>query len=199
MALRKFTNNANTTLAASISAAATSLAVSAGTGALFPAISGAQYFTVTLIKQNVPTVYEIVLVQARSGDNFTTIVRAQEGTTALAWNAGDTVALLPTMGDLASFVQFDDLQAQAGNFALDTGAANAYSVNLTPALLAHQRGMPIWWLAAHTNTGASTFNDGAGSASLLTPEGVALMAGEISGGGLYVTAWDGAHFQVISV
>src|ERR1700683_372433 len=130
MSLRKFTNNATTTLAANITSAATNLSVVAGTGSLFPAVTTSTpqpYFTATLIKAGVLTTFEVILVTARSGDTFGTIVRAQEGTTALAWNAGDTVALLPTAAGMASFAQFGDLQTQAGNYAIDLGFVNAYS------------------------------------------------------------------------
>lgn len=198
--LRQFTNNASTTLAASITAAATSLSVTAGTGALFPALSGTQFFTATLqhIVAGVVTAYEIILVEARSTDTFTSIVRAQEGTAAQAWSAGDTVALLPTAAGLAGFAQADSLQVQAGNFGLDVGSANAYSVVLTPALAAHVQGMPIWWLAGHTSTGASTFNDGTSAASLLTPEGENITAGLIQAGGLYCSMWSGGSFMLVT-
>jgi hypothetical protein len=199
MSLRKFTNNATTTLAANITSSATSLSVVAGTGSLFPALSSPQYFTVTLVKAGVLTTFEIILVSARSGDTFTTIVRAQEGTTALAWNAGDTVELRPTAAGMASFAQFDDLQTQPGNYAIDTGSANAYAVTLTPALTAHVIGLPIRFLAGHTNTGASTFNDGAGVNNLLTPEGAALQAGMVNASGIYEVFWEGGGFMLNGV
>ena len=89
---------------------------------------------------------------------------------------------------LDQLVQFDDLQAQAGNYALDVGSANAYAVNLTPGLSAHVAGMPIRWLAAHANTGSSTFNDGVGTANLLRPNGNALQAGDIVANSLYTAS-----------
>jgi hypothetical protein len=198
--LRQFSNNASTTLAASITSGATSLSVTSGTGALFPAITGTQFFTATLqhISAGVVTAYEIILVTARSGDTFTAIERAQEGTAAAAWSAGDTVALLPTAAGMAGFAQADTLQAQAGNFALDVGTANAYSVVLSPALTEHIQGMPIWWLAGHTSTGASTFNDGVGVESLLTPEGENIAAGDIEAGGLYCSMWSGGSFMLVT-
>jgi hypothetical protein len=199
MSLRRFTNNATTTLASAITNSATSMSVTAGTGALFPSITGAQYFSVTLmtITSGVVTAQEIVLVTARSTDTMT-ITRAQEGTAAQAWGASTTVALLPTAAGMYSFAQFDDLQAQSGNYAVDTGTANAYSVALTPALTAHVTGAPIRWKAANTNTGASTFNDGVGSVSLTLPSGLALGPGAIKAGGIYVSSWDGAKFQLES-
>lgn len=196
--LRQFANNASTTLAASITSAATSCSVVSGTGSLFPALTSPQTFAFTFIKSGVPTTREICLCTARSGDTFGTIVRAQEGTTALSWNSGDTVEMRPTAGDMQQFAQFDDLQKQATNYAADTGTANAYSVTLSPALTAHVTGMPIWWLAAHSNTGGSTFNDGVGAGTLETPNNTALVTGDIVAGGLYCTMWNGTLFELVT-
>lgn len=91
-----YTNNASTNLAASITSGQTSLTVTAGTGALFPTISGSDYFLVTLIGIS-GTPIEIVKVTARSTDTFT-IVRGQEGTTPSAFNGGDQVQLRITAG-----------------------------------------------------------------------------------------------------
>ena len=85
-----FANDAISTLAGPISTTATAMSVAAGTGILFPQPTTGQTFSVTLVKAGAPTVYEIVYVTAVSTDTFT-IVRAQEGTAAQTWNAGDTV------------------------------------------------------------------------------------------------------------
>lgn len=198
MSLRLFANNATALLAAPISSAALSLSVTSGGGALFPAPSGGTSFVATLMKISggVVSAIEIILVTGRVTDTFT-IVRAQESTpTPLAWNAGDTVALLPTAGDMQQFAQFDDLQKQFGNFAVDTGPANAYSITLTPPLTAHAVGTPIRWIAGHPNTGNSTFNDGVGAGALVISPGVNLPAGTIVAGGFYTSTWDGAQFQL---
>ena len=196
MSNRRFTNNASTTLASGISSSATTLNVFAGTGSLFPALTTAQqYFSVTLIKNGVPTIYEIVKVTLRSTDTMT-IQRAQEGTTALAWNPGDTVALLPTAAAMFNFAQIDDLQLQVTNFAIDTGAANAYAVTLSPPLTAHIVGMPIRFQAGHTNTGVSTFNDGVGTASIFQAGGQPTYPGLIVAGAIYEVYWTGTYFDL---
>ena len=87
-----YKNNAVSALASSITNVATSMSVTAGQGALFPTISGSDYFYVTIISFSNPSSYEIVKVTARSTDTFT-IVRAQDGTTAAAWSANDRVEL----------------------------------------------------------------------------------------------------------
>lgn len=94
--MRLFTNNANTTLASGITSGATSLTVASGDGAKFPNPTSPDYFLATL---EAGSVREIVKVTARSTDTFT-IVRAQEGTSAAAWSAGDKAELRLTAGAL---------------------------------------------------------------------------------------------------
>jgi hypothetical protein len=192
-----FSNNASTTLAGAISNTATTVSVASGTGALFPVPNAAlgSHFHATFVKNGTPSTYEIVDVTAVSGDTFT-IVRGQEGTTALNWAVGDYFNLFPTAAGLNSFSQAADIQAQAQNYAPDTGSANAYVVNLTPALTAHVVGMPIRFKATHANTGASTFNDGIGTGALVLPNLSALTPNAIVVGGLYETIWDGTQFQL---
>lgn len=86
----KFTNFATSQLAVGISAGASSLTVTTGHGSRFPALGAGEYFYATL--ENASLAREIVKVTARSTDTLT-ITRAQDNTTALAWNAGDIVAL----------------------------------------------------------------------------------------------------------
>ncbi len=97
---QKFTNNAESTLAGAISAVDTTMTIQSGHGALFPSLGVSDYAYITLTKLvlGVPT-REIVKATARLGDVFT-IVRAQEGTTALAFLGGDNVGLRPTAGGM---------------------------------------------------------------------------------------------------
>ena len=192
-----FANNASTTIASGISSTATSVTVAASTGSLFPSITTAgQHWRGTFVKNGNPNLYEIVLVTATSGDVFT-ITRAQEGTTARAWSVGDYFNLFLTAADTREFAQLGDLQAQTGNYAVDSGTANAYSVTLSPALAAHNLGMPIRVKFANTNTGSSTFNDGAGALALVTPDLGALQPGNIQGGGIGVVIYDGTRFELL--
>jgi hypothetical protein len=88
------TNNAASVLSGSISAVATVLSVSSGTGALFPAAStgSGNYFYATLITASGNI--EIVKVTDRTSDTFT-IVRARDGTTARSFAANDRIELRP--------------------------------------------------------------------------------------------------------
>ncbi len=83
-----FTNNATSTLAAGISPASASFTVQPGHGERFPTLAKGEWFPVTIVKS--ATELEIVQCTARSGDTLT-IERAQEGTTALSFDAGDIV------------------------------------------------------------------------------------------------------------
>lgn len=95
------TNNAVTRLASSLTTGATSLSVSAGDGAKFPAPSGGEWFPVTIIKASGSL--EITRCTARSGDVLT-VSRGQEGTAAQAFSAGDRVELRLTAGAVADVV-----------------------------------------------------------------------------------------------
>ena len=100
-----FANNASSTLAAPISSTATALTVASGTGVEFPSPGASQQFAATLNDAATGLLYEVVYCTARSGDGFTTILRAQEGSTALSWLPGDLIANVPTAGQMQAFVQ----------------------------------------------------------------------------------------------
>lgn len=88
---QQFTNFAAGTLASGITSVATTITLGTGQGALFPSLSGAQFFIGTL--KNVGSGYlEIVRVTARSADTLT-VVRGQEGTTAAAFSTNDVFEL----------------------------------------------------------------------------------------------------------
>ena len=101
-----FANNAETVLAAALTNVATTLSVTPGTGNEFPSIAalGEDYFLLTLFKitGGVEASHEIVKVTVRAAGtpDTMTIVRAQEGTTALAYLAGDRVELRLTKGTM---------------------------------------------------------------------------------------------------
>lgn len=199
MAKRLYTNNANTTLAAPITNLQTTLSVVSGSGSLFPLpnTGAGQSFVITINKAGTTTIQEIMICTQRAGD-ILTVTRGAENTTALSWNAGDFVSLLPTAGDMALMAQLDDVQAQAGNYALDTGTVNAYVVSLTPALGQHIIGMPIRFKASTTNTSSTvTFNDGAGVGALLDNGFSPLLPGSIQAMCIYTVKWDGAQFELM--
>ena len=101
-----FANNAGTTLAAPLVSTATSLTVASGTGALFPNPNTGlnQFFRITLVDALTGLVNEICFCTARTADVMT-IIRAQEGTAADNWLAGDSVSSFITDGTMTNLVQ----------------------------------------------------------------------------------------------
>lgn len=97
-----FTNNASSLLASGISPTDTSVTVTAGQGALFPAISSGQYMVATL--EDTSGNIEVVYGTARTTDTVV-IARAQEGTTALSFASGSRFELRVTAGVLATLLQ----------------------------------------------------------------------------------------------
>jgi hypothetical protein len=85
MATIELANNAVGYLAVAISASDVGLVLEAGNGAVFPTLTGDEFFYATLVSPL--GTYEIVKVTARIGDTFT-VVRAQEGTAAASFAAG---------------------------------------------------------------------------------------------------------------
>ena len=101
---QKWANNAFSTLGGAIDSTDTSITVATNTGDRFPAVSGDDFFNITL--QNAGGDVEIVKVISRAiGSDQMTIVRGQEATVPLSWAIGDIVELRPTA---ASFENISD-------------------------------------------------------------------------------------------
>ena len=107
-----FANNATSTLAEPITALSTTLQVAAGTGSLFPVPSVNQQFAITMLDKATGLINEIMYCTAVSGDTFT-VIRAQEGTTALPWSIGDFVNNYFTAGTADTFTQSQALGTMA--------------------------------------------------------------------------------------
>lgn len=93
------------------------------------------------------------------------------------------------------------IDAQSGNYALDTGAANAYVVALNPAIVAYTDGMTVRVKAVNANTGASTLNAGAGAVGLVNDVGGALADGDVPAGGIFSATYiaSAAKFHITSL
>ena len=123
-----FANNASSTLAGPISTSATELNLASGTGALFPDTSAGQQFALTLNDAATGLLTEIVYCTERVSDTLT-VVRAQEGTVAQNWLAGDLAANLVTSGQMAAMVQTSALYPSriitaSGVFVMTNADAN---------------------------------------------------------------------------
>ncbi len=87
------------------------------------------------------------------------------------------------------------IQAQSGNFAVDTGAVNALAVTLSPAPAALVAGLPVRVKSANTVTGASTLNvNGLGAVAIKRPDGTALQTGDVLANQTVQLVYDGTNF-----
>lgn len=102
MTIAVFTNLASSLLASGITNADTSLTVGSGEGALFPAPGAGQHAIIAL--EDVSGNVEFVKCTGRTGDALT-IVRAQEGSAALAFASGSRVECRPTAGVIGGMLQ----------------------------------------------------------------------------------------------
>jgi len=85
------------------------------------------------------------------------------------------------------------IQAQAGNYAPDTGTVNALAVTLTPAPSALTVGLPVRVKVATTNTAAATLNvNGLGAAAIAHADGSALVAGDLVAGQVVELIYNGS-------
>lgn len=171
MAAQLFTNNGASTLASGITNVATSMTLATGTGSRFPALSGGDWFMLTLTQAGSETSWEVVKVTARSGDVLT-IVRAQEGTTAAAWATSDKAELRVTAAALNGFVQATG--GAASGLTLNSGyTEGVFAVTgTTPALSPTNGSIQTWALSASSTPTAGTWADGQ-SITLMLDDGAA--------------------------
>ena len=121
-----YENNAAGTLASGITNSATSLTLNAGQAALFPNPVAPDTFFATLTDAATETLIEIVSVTAVSG-NVMSIVRAQDGTSAQSWNAGDILSQRVTAAELRQWQGIVPI----GGIIMWSGAATAIPENWT--------------------------------------------------------------------
>ena len=116
------TNNASTTLLAGVSSGDTTLTVPVGLGDLFPVIASPDVAYLTL--EDAAGNIEVVKATARtSGADSITVVRGQDGTSALAWLAGDALGLRPTAAIINTLVA----EIVGKEDTTNKGAANGYA------------------------------------------------------------------------
>lgn len=123
------------------------------------------------------------------------------GSNVQAWDADlDAVAALSSTGIIkrtgaAAWGYATTNDVSTIQYGVDTGAADAYVVTLSPAPASYQTGMAVIMKAANTNTGASTINvNGLGVKSIKDSDGTALTATDIYAGGVYEMFYDGTNF-----
>jgi hypothetical protein len=130
--MQLFANNAASVLANGISSAATTAQLAPGTGARFPNPANGNYFLLTLYQMSgsMEVNHEIVKCSARNGDTIT-ILRAQEGTTARAFNTADPVSLRLTAGSLTpAAIGAYPLEGNPSNFLSSVPNASSGTLGL---------------------------------------------------------------------
>lgn len=193
-----FITGAGATLASNITSTQTSITLTSGQGALFPALITGQFFPLVLQSATNSATAEICWCTARSTDTLT-VLRGQEGSTASAFNASDLVQLRPTAASLADITP---------TYVTDTGTANAVAIAV-PAnftTLASLTGIPLWIVKGSSpNSGALTITPtpvgGSAFAATTTqnPDGSALISGQWPAGGVAVVIYNGSVFQFVSI
>lgn len=91
------------------------------------------------------------------------------------------------------------IDAQSGNYALDTGVANAYVVALSPAITAYSDGMTVRVKVVNANTGASTLNAGGGVVPWVSDVGGDLAGGDLPAGGIATVTYIANKFYTTSL
>jgi hypothetical protein len=185
-----FTNNASSTLAAAITAAATTLTLAAGDGAKFPNPQAGDDFLITVF-QRVGTSeqnWEVMLCSARAGDVLT-VARAQEGSTARAYGTGDFVecrltaaAILPTRaGALTGALNEAAPVAIASSASVAIGAAKSNTVNVTgTTTITAFDAAPIGAIRRTVFAGALTLTHNAASMILIAGANIVTAAGDVA-------------------
>lgn len=85
-------------------------------------------------------------------------------------------------------------------FGIDTGAADALVVALSPALAEYKTGVSIKVLVLHDNDGPATINvNGLGVQSIVRRNGTAVLPKDLPAGGIVALDYDGTHFQLADV
>jgi len=109
-----FTNNASTTLSAGINNSTTTIPIASASG--FPSLGSGEYYFGTIANTN-NTKVEVVKVTA--GTTSLTVTRAQDGTSAQAFDSGDNFQLRVTAATLDATSK-SDVAITAGSVSADT-------------------------------------------------------------------------------
>jgi microcystin-dependent protein len=186
----KFANNAYATLAGSILSSDTTINLTAGQGARFPALSAGDYFFATL--SDTSNNLEIIKVTARSTDAIT-VLRGQDGTTARAYSTGDRLELRwCNASALASM--------QESHQALTLSGTDTYTGSLSPVPTGYNSGQIYWVNFPNTNTATDpTVNlNSLGAKTIKLADGSAIAVGEIPTGVAVPLHYDGTVMRMIT-
>ena len=182
-----FANNAASELASAVTSGAVSLTLKTGDGAKFPSPVGGDFFLVTLYQKvgQDEINHEIVKCTARARDVLT-VVRAQEGTVAVAWPSATAVQLRVTAGSLGSLTDATEATQTALNAKVGAtgGTASGLTLNdgyteevfavtgTAPALSPTNGSIQTWTLTGNSTPTAGTWASGQ-SMTLMVDDGSA--------------------------
>jgi len=187
----KTKNNAAGTLASGITNSQTSITLTATHGARFPTLGASDYFYGTLADAS--NNLEVVKVTALSGDVLTA-VRGQDGTTGLAYSAGDRFELRPCN------VMLEAIDQEAIDAVIGSGT-DTYTGNLDPVPNGYNTDQIYFFKFPNANTvSAPTLNlNSYGAKTIKKLGGGALTAGEIKAGIIGILHYDGTDMILLNV
>jgi hypothetical protein len=104
------------------------------------------------------------------------------------------VGVVPTKGNNGQLLLAIQrlIEARSGNYALDTGVANAYVIALNPPVVANTNGLEVTFRARNAATGASTLDSGPGPVPLLRDDGGTVRKGDIPANSVVKANFDAA-------
>lgn len=184
-----FTNNAEGTLAAGITAGDTTIVLTAGHGARFPDASGAEsYFYATMIDTS--NNKEIVKVTNRATDTLT-VVRGQDGTTPRSFLSGDRFTLRWNRAMI-------DASRQESTQRTSTSGTDTYAATLSPIPKAYNTGQVycISFGAANTVAAPTLDLNGLGAKTIKTRSSGVLSPGQLNG--IHLLLYNGTDFLVLN-
>ena len=112
----------------------------------------------------------------------------------------ELVAMITGGGETPSDADLQQLlkaaRSQFANYCADVGVTNALVGVFSPAIAIYTMGMPFRVLVSHTNTGASTFDGGAGAHPIKHCDGTDVAGDDLPAGALVELVWAGSAFQM---
>ncbi len=91
------------------------------------------------------------------------------------------------------------IQNDSYNYGVDTGAADAYAVTLSPAPTAYTAGLRVNFTVANTNTGPSTINvNGLGVKNIVKNGSTPLVVSDLPAGFFAQLQYNGTNFQLLN-
>lgn len=188
--MMKIANVAWGTLASGIVAGDTTINLTAGHGARFPATSGSDFFWAALIDNSLNL--EIIKVTARATDALT-VVRGQDGTVARSYSASDRLELRYCN------VHARSLQQEAITWTTATGT-DTYAATLDPVPKGYNSTQlyAIKLPNANTITTPTLNLNALGAITIKRPDGSALYVGDIRASHYAFLLYDGTDFLLLN-